>query len=152
MAEIRTNAEGVLWWVQASGSGASWATASAPASGLFGYVDSFTYTSASRVVTQSDRGVPNHHKVVGKDPISVSVTFRWTGSYPTGLTGTGASVPMVHLEHKAVAPENGNTGRYHQFMGVPLSNFQFTEGESDTIQISTNALAMVGPTASGYLS
>jgi hypothetical protein len=44
MTELRTRLEGSLRWVQASGSGNVWATASAPASGVFGYVTNFTFT------------------------------------------------------------------------------------------------------------
>lgn len=151
MAEVRTMAEGAVYWVQASGSGTAWATASAPASGLFGFVQSMNYTSGRRVVTVSERGTPNHHKVVGKDPINISITFAWTGVYPTAVSGASASVPMFHLEHKADYPEAASTAQYHQFHGVVPQSIQWTEGEQDTIQMTMVALGMNGPTASGYM-
>ncbi len=38
MPEVRIMSEGTLRYVQGSGSGRTWGTASAPASGLYGYV------------------------------------------------------------------------------------------------------------------
>lgn len=152
MAEVRTLAEGTLRWILASGSGTTWATASAAASGTFGYVTEFSYTSGQRTVQISDRGVPTHNKVVGKDAIQVQTTFLWTGHIPSAISGSGASVPMFHIEHVANAPENGNTGRYHQFHGAVVGSQQLSEAEEgNTIQLQFMALAMNGPTASGYL-
>jgi len=150
MAEVRTNREGSLWWVRASGSGTTWATASAAVSGLFGYVDSFTYTSAANVVQVMDRGTPSHNKLTSKSPINGSVSFRWTGAHPTAVSGSGASVPMVHIEYKAAIPESNDTGYYVQIHGIPLNNIQFAEGEQDSVTMSFIGLAMNGPTASGY--
>lgn len=152
MAEIRTMSEGAVWWVQASGSGNAWATASAPASGLYGFVRSFTFTSGQTVQTVMDRGVPNHQKITSKQPISVNLNFAWTGTHPTAASGAGASVPMFHLEYKADRPEASASAYYFQFFGAAQQSNQFSEGEQeDTIQQSWVALGMNGPTGSGYL-
>lgn len=151
MAEVRNLAEGTLYWVQASGSGRTWATASAPNSGLFGYVQSMTYGSAQRLVAAMDRGVPQHWKFVARDPINITVTFAWTGSTPSAVSGASASVPMWHLEYKADYPEAAGTASYYQFCGVVVQNMQFTEADQDTVQFTMQALAMTGPTASGYI-
>lgn len=151
MAEVRTLAEGTLYWVAASGSGRTWATASAPTSGLFGFVQSMNYSSARRIVPVSERGVPNHFKQVGVDPISLSVTFAWTGATPTAISGASASVPLWHLEYKADYPEAASTATYYQFNGVVVQSMQWTEGDQDTLSMTMQALAMTGPTASGYI-
>lgn len=151
MAEVRTISEGELWWVQASGSGRTWATAATPASGLFGFVRSMQFTSAQRVITPMERGIPDHHKVVGKDVINLQVSFDWTGTIPNAGTGTGASVPMFHLEHLARQPEIGNTARYHQFHGCVVQQTQLSEGEPDSISMTMLALAVSGANTTGYL-
>ena len=151
-AEVRNAGEGTLRWVVPSGTGVSWATGSAPVSGLFGYVRSFDYTSAATYYEALERGVPHHRKRVSKQPITINVTFDWSGYVPTAVTGSGHSVPMFHLEHKAAIPEAAATGRYHQFHGVVVPSYQMTEGdEADTFTLQMNALAMIGPTASGFL-
>lgn len=154
MAEVRNAYEGSLRWVQASGSGTSWATASAPASGLLGYVTNFTYTSGKQVAVISDRGIPKHQKTTQKDAITLSfdVQYGITGDYPTFLTtGSGATEPMVHLELKMTAPEAG-AAIYKQFYGVANLNKNFSEGNpANTNSWSCQGLAMNGPTASGYL-
>lgn len=154
MAEVRIQAEGSLWWVQASGSGNVWATASAPASGLMAYMQSFTYISAQTIATISDRGVPIHHKVQSKQPITLNPQFLWTGTYPTALTASGASVPLFHLEFKATQPEIANgTGRYLEFLGAAMPSLQFTEQPAgDQVNLQFVCLGLVGPTGSGYLS
>lgn len=153
MAEQRTLQEGVAWWVAASGSGRTWATASAPQSGLFGLVTNMTYTSAADFKAVTERGVPDHWKIGEKKPIDITIEFGYTGYIPTALSGSGASVPMWHLEYKATQPEVGNTGRYFQFHGVPLGSIDFKEAtDGDTISLKLQALAMNGPTGSGYLS
>lgn len=152
MAEVRVKAEGELWWVQASGSGRTWATASAPSSGQYAYVESFTYTSARRIFTVADRGIPDHHKHVGTDPINLTLNYLWTGGAPSAASGSGASFPMVHLEYRASAKETPTTGVYYQFHGVPLHSLQWTENENgNAMNLPLMALAMNGPTASGYI-
>lgn len=153
MAEVRVQSEGSLRAVQASGSGRSWATASAPVSGFVGYVRSFTFTSARTLATIMERGNPDHHKEAARTPIDLTVNFAWTGSHRTPASGSGASVPMDHLEFRASEPENGGSGRYYQFYGAAQQSIQFTEGESeDTVQIQYRCLGMSGANPSGYLS
>ncbi len=153
MAEVRTMREGTLWFVYASGSGSAWATASAPTSGLLAFVESMTFRSAQTVTTIMERGTPHHHKVTEVAPIEITVRAKWTGAFPTAISGSGASVPMFHLEYKAVQPELGNTGRYYQFHGCVSQGPSFNEqAQGDTIEHSFRALAMNGETASGFLS
>lgn len=155
MPEVRTQLEGLLMFVQASGSGASWATASAPASGVLGYVQDVSFTSAQTITTVKDRGIPTHHKMVERDPISVSFSFLWTGSaLSTPASGSGASVPMYHMELRASAPEmvGSPSAWYYQFYGIPIQSVDFREQrDGDQISFRSVALGMNGPTASGYL-
>jgi hypothetical protein len=154
MAEVRTMAEGTLRHVQASGSGRTWATAAAAPAGLMGYVQSFSFNSAQTITTIMERGVPDHHKVTEKSPITVNIDFLWTGSALTYLTASGSTVPMVHLELRASAQEYGaGTAFYYQFMGAALESVKLDEAkEGDKVSMSFVTLAMTGPTASGYLS
>jgi hypothetical protein len=153
LAEVRTMLEGSLRHVQASGSGSTWATAATPVSGIFAFVRSMSWTSAATLSTIKDRGRPHHHKIVGFDAVQVTVNAAWTGGMPSAASGGGASVPMFHLEYRASAAETPTTGVYFQFHGVPIHNIQVSEGENeDTIQLTFVALAMNGPTASGFLS
>ncbi len=154
MAEVRVQAEGSLWWVQASGSGRVWATASAPQSGLVAFCTDFSFKSAFKTVQVMDRGTVDHHKLVGKPAIEVSFGALWTGSQPNPGTASGASLPMVHLEFKAARPEiAAASGFYYQFYGVPLESVDFAEAEDgDTLKYTVKALGMNGPTASGYIS
>ena len=153
MPEVRVQTEGAMRWVRGSGSGRTWATASAPTSGLVGFCTEFSYTSALRTVQVSERGIPDHHKVVGKDPIELNVSYLWTGAQPSGVSGAGASVPMDHLEFKAGAPEIGAaSGFYYQFYGCVMESVEFQEAEDgNNISVTYKALGMNGPTASGYL-
>ncbi len=58
-----------------------------------------------------DRGVPTHHKLVSKQPITVTfnVAYGVTANYPNVTApGSGHSVPgLLHLEYKSTAPEQG---------------------------------------------
>lgn len=153
MAEVRIAQEGSLQWVQQSGTGTTWATASAPTSGVFGFVRSFSFTSGATIQQIADRGRPSHNKTVSFQPIQVTVNVDWTGFQISAASGSGASTPMIMLEYRASAAETPTTGRYFQFMGVPVNNIQYTENENaDTQQYTFNALAMIGPTGTGYLS
>lgn len=153
MTEVRIAREGSLRWVQASGTGSTWATASAPTSGFAGFVTDFSHTSAQTVVTIMERGTPHHHKISELAPIDVSVTFQWTGTYPVAGSGAGASVPMFHLEFKALRPEDGApTGYYYQFYGCAMENDEFTEAaDGNTHALTFKALGM-SANASGFLS
>lgn len=159
MTEVLVAKEGALWYVQASASGGGasglrvWATASAPASGLFAYVQSFSYTSARQMATISNRGLPTHHKETSKDPINLTFQCLYTGEMPQPVSASGASIQAWHLEFRANASDVGNSGRYMQFHGVAAQQYQFTENaEGDTIDFTTMALGMNGPTGSGYLA
>jgi hypothetical protein len=155
MAEVRTLREGALYWVAASATGSltAWQTASAPASGLFGYVRSFTFTSGATYQAISERGTPMHWKKMSLEPINGTITFDWTGTVPTfGYSGASASVPTVHLEYKATQPELGNTGRYFQFHSVVVASEAWTEGAPDNYSVTFNALSMSGANASGYMA
>lgn len=152
MAEARTFLEGELRFVQASGSGKTWATASAPVSGIFAFVRSMNYTSGAIVNAVMERGTPDHWKLNSRQPIQITVNAVYTGGVPSAASGSGASVPMFHLEYRASAAETPTTGRYMQFHGVPLISYQWTEGDEDTLALTFQALACNGPTASGFLS
>lgn len=156
MAEARVQAEGSLWWVQASGSGRSWSTAATPASGLVGLVTDFSFTSGATITTIMERGIPNHHKLTERARIEPTFSLLWTGTnaIPTAVTGTGASVPMFHYEFKAIRPEDfAGSGYYYQFQGAALQSFDFKEAkEGDSLTMKLACLAINGPTASGYLS
>lgn len=154
MPEIRNQQEGSLRWVAASGSGSAWATASGATTALMAFCRAFTVDSGRNITTVSDRGVPSHHKLASKTPVNVSFDLAWgiTANYPSLVaSGSGATVPMIHMEYKSTAPEAG-AAIYYQFHGVALTNQNFQEGETEnTIRFQGVALAMNGPTASGYL-
>lgn len=154
MSEVRVQSEGILRYVQASGSGRTWATAAGPASGRVGLVRSFQFTSAETINTVMERGIPDHHKLTSKQPIEVTFSLAWTGSGIPIASGLGASVPMNHYEFMAQRPEDGlgPTGFYHQFHGGVITNVQFTEGDEDLINLTIRALGMSGPTGSGFLT
>lgn len=159
MNEVKVMAEGAFSLVQASASGGvasgnAWATASAPASAInWAYVDSFSFTSGRQIATQMNRGVPTHHKVTQKDAIQLTVNVRWTGAFTGYLTGSGATVPLVHGEFRAIDSDDDSVGAYYQFHGMVLQQQQFTENQDgDTLALTYNALGMNGPTASGYLT
>lgn len=157
MAEVRTLQEGTLWWVMASGSGNTWGTASAPTSGLFGYVTKMDWTSAMEFKEQIERGVPIHWKAGNKKTIDLNVSFLHTGTHPTAVSGSGASVPMFHIEHKATEGERSttytNTGRWIQFYGCPIHSIKWGENkDGNTLDLQLKAIAMGAFTGSGYLT
>ncbi len=161
--EVRTLSEGTLRWVQAGASGGAssgitgWITASAPSSGLLGYVQAgMTFSRTETYVPAYDRGVPKQFKhtktEAGKG--SFSVLYGVTADYPpTGATASGFSVPMVHLEWRANYTElSPSTGMYWQLHNCVLGSPKFTENENgDVANWDFQFLNWVGPTASGYL-
>jgi len=158
MTEVRTQAEGTLRGVQASGSGRTWATASAPSSALFAFVQNgFNLTSAQTVTTIMERGEPHHHKISEKAAIKVTMSqllTNYTGQLPFGyLTASGSTVPMQHLEWKQAAAEMGsNSAIYYQFYGVATESIKVTEdGKGNKGDFSFVCLGYTGPTGSGYL-
>lgn len=164
--EVRNAYEGTLRWVRASGSGSAFATASGATGtggtstgdwGTIGYVSNFRYTSGQTITEIADRGIPTHWKKVSREVIPLSFDVLWgvTAQYPTfGITGSGGStVPMVHMELESKALEAGaGSAIYQQFYGVVLNNTDFSEtNPANTKSFNLKALAMNGPTASGYL-
>lgn len=153
--EIRIFAEGVLRWVQASGTG-GWATAASQISALVGFVQAGTdFNSAANIVTVKERGVPHHHKKLGFEPVQVDFTYLQavTANMANPATASGVSTRQVHLELRyqddEVAP---GSGQYFQFTNAVLLSRGWTEAENGNVFKETwSCLAMVGPTASGYL-
>ena len=93
MTEIRVKKEGTLRWVQASGTGNAWATASAPASGTIGFVQDFSVNAGDNY-TQifNNDGTVSHHKHVGSvaPQVSFSVLHGVTAEYPVAATARGS--------------------------------------------------------------
>jgi hypothetical protein len=156
MSEVINLYEGSLVWVQASGHPtAAWQTASAPPSGVMGFVESMTLTSARTIATQMERGRPRHHKVQSKEAPELQITYRWTGYGITGtLTASGATMPMVNFEYRGSQTNLGAapTGRYFQMWGAALVTRTFTEGaEFNQAQETWRLLGFSGENNSGYM-
>lgn len=154
-SEVRVMAEGVLRWVQQSATGRTWATATSPPSGIFGYVqEGATFTSAKDMTLISDRGVPDHWKVSNFQAIKGSFSVLHTGVFPVQVTSSGTTVPMYALELRMSAGELGsNSAVYFQFMGVPFDSFKWTENsKGNKWDVTFQALACTLWTGSGYLS
>lgn len=156
--EVRVFAEGALRWVQASGTGGAWATASGAATALVGYVQAgMSQSSANRVITITDRGVPKHHKEIGREPIELTLEFLQavTANDPalSVATSEGASTKMMHMELKSDSVElGGGSATYRQFRYGVLSDNQWTEQEEGNVARQTWIfLEMNGPTGSGYI-
>lgn len=156
--EVRVFAEGALYWVQASGTGGTFGTASAASGTLVGYVQAgMNQTSGQRLVTIMDRGNPKHHKVIGKEPIELTIEFLQavTANDPaiTVATSPGASTKMLHMELKSDSVElGGGSATYRQFRYGALSDNQWTEQEEGNVARQTWVfLEMNGPTGSGYI-
>ena len=154
--EARVFAEGTLKWVQASGTGAAWGTASAPASATVGFVQAGTTTnSAATIVTVKERGYPHHHKQVGAEPIEIQFTYLQavTANMANPATASGVSTKQVHFELRQQDNEvAAASGQYFQMWNCVLVSRGWTEGEEgNQYQETWNALGMLGPTASGYL-
>ena len=168
--EIRVLAEGTWRWVQAgSGTGGNvntgWVTAASPVSGLAGYVQAgLSFDRNSTYQTVMNRGLPAHHKRTMQNPVEVTLTVLYgiTADYPPRqpyVTASGFSVPMWHGELKMQTPEIGaayasaGSGIYYQFHNMVELQDQFTEDDNgNKVQFKYRALAVIGPTASGYLS
>lgn len=159
MTEVRTFAEGALRWVQASGSGRTWATASAAPTALVGFVEAgFQAGSAARYATIMERGIPHHHKFMSKEAGEVTFQFKEavTGNDPAQrvATASGASVPMLHFELKSDRLEDtgsGPSGLYYQYIGCVLVDNQWTEGEEGNMRRQTWRYLAMTETGSGYL-
>lgn len=154
--EIRNLPEGSLWWVQASGTG-GWLTASAPKSGLMGYVQAgMTFQQPQTFTPYYNRGTAGGFKFVqkGAGTLGVKLGYGVTADYPpTAITASGVSTPQVHFEYKAISPENNLTGLWWQFQNCVNGGPKFTEGAAqDEFDFSFQFLTYNGPTGSGYLS
>lgn len=169
--EARVMREGTLRWTQAgSGTGgtvaAGWVTASGAQTGLIGYVQAGqNFDRAFTVQTISDRGLPKHHKIVATQPIELDFTvlFGVTGDWPgmtPFLTASGFSTPQWHFEWKQHDVEAAGkdvpftgTGIYYQFTNATILSTRPSEAvDGNTNAFKFRALAVAGPTASGYLS
>jgi hypothetical protein len=159
MHEVRVFAEGALRWVNASATGGGWVTAANAVSsmGPMGYVQAgFQNQSAAKVLTVMDRGVPSHHKNIGREPgkIVFKQLVAATANDPAlnNVTAGGASVPLKHFELKYAAGES-TSAMYYQFHHCIKVDNSYTEGEDGNAQdLTYQYLSMTGPTASGYLA
>ena len=154
--EARVFAEGALRHVQASGTG-GWATASAAATALVGFVQAgTTFNSAQNVQTIMERGRPHHHKVVGQEAIEVTFSYiqAVTANIPNPATASGVSTPQAHFELRHTDAEDPTkTAQFWQFMNGVLLRRGWTEGENGNIfQDTWRFLTMLGPTGSGYIA
>jgi hypothetical protein len=157
MTEIRVFPEGSLRWAQASGSGLSWATASAPLTALIGFVEpGLSVTSARDVLAVYERGKPSHHKMMQENMPEVTFTYKQavSGNMPPMFsTASGASVPMTHFELKHDVDEQPGSAEWFQFIGGVCLNNGYTEpADGNRFQQTWRFLTYTGPTASGYLS
>lgn len=155
MPEVRVFREGTLRWVQASGTGA-WNTASAPRSGLIGFVQAgFDFVQQKDFIQVMDRGVPKHHKLVSVQggKASFNVLFGVTADYPDIITSSGVSTPQIHLEFRQQMDEvAAASGLYFQLLNAVELGRKFTEDpQGNKYQINFEYLSSVGPTGSGYL-
>lgn len=156
--EARILAEGSLRWVVASGTGPAWGTASAPATGLVGYVQAgLAFTRERNVIGVMERGTPDHLKNAGRNFVDVQFGFLQavTANYPpTASTSQGASLPMLSFEMKHNVTElGGPTAQYHHFINGAFVSDGFAEAEAGNVYTHTWRFTNVlGPTASGYLS
>lgn len=156
--EARIFAEGSLRWVIASATGHTWQTASAPLTGLVGYVQAgLTFTRNRNVISVMERGIPDHFKQASKAAVDVQFTFLQAVTAnmpPTAITAAGASLPLLHMELKHNAVEAGGpTAQYHQFICGAFVSDPFTEAEDgNKYQQTWRFLELQGPVHTGYLS
>ena len=131
--EIRTHYEGELRWVQSSGLGTSWVTASAAGTGLIGFVQAgLSFTETKTFATVKDRGIPKMHKYQGYEPVEVAFTVLHglTAQYPNPATSSGVSTPQIHMELKQRIEEVATgTGMYVQFYGGVIPTKAFSEAD-----------------------
>ena len=171
--EIRTHPEGELRWVEASGTGiAVWQTASAvptatstaawaPRSALIGYVQAGVgWDQVVNYTTIMDRGYPVHHKFANEQPseVTFNILFGVTANIPSAVTSLGpsalgVSVVQYNFELKMRQSEIATaSGIYYQFHKAIILRKPFSEAEAgNTLGFTVRALAVNGPTGSGYL-
>lgn len=141
MSGVLNQRNGVLRWVAAPNISASaWATASAPASGVVGFVRSFSHDSGRTMHPVMDRGNP-HHQIEGNRN-AINVTFQMA------YIGTGFPTGMVHLELRMSGNDNEQV---HQYLGAAYTQENFSEAETEnTMDMTWQALAMLR-TGSAFL-
>jgi hypothetical protein len=146
MSDVFNMREGILSWVSASGNSNAWATgASSPSGSAIAFIRDFTFGSGQTINTVMNRGVPNHHKIVDAQPISVSFTYGYSGL-------SGVPHYPVHLEFKLRNPITDASAYFH-FHNSFRTTHDFTENaEENTLADAFVALGMTHATASGYLS
>lgn len=154
--EVRTFAEGSLRWVQSSGTG-GWATASAAATALLGFVQAgLAFNSATTINTIMERGIPHHHKFQDRQPIEVTFTYLQgvTASMANPAIASGVSTPQAHFELRHTDAEvAAASAQYHNFQNGVLVTRGWSEAEAgNQWQETWRFLYMIGPTASGYLT
>lgn len=161
--ETRILSEGSLRWVQAgSGTGATvttgWITASAAATGLFGFVRAgMAFAQQQNYQDVKDRGIVKYFKLIDQNvgTLSLKLGYGVTADYPpTAATASGFSTQQIHLQWKADTREVGGgwTGLYYLFTNCVNMGPRVTEGDNeDTMDFDFRFVTMVGPTASGYL-
>jgi len=142
-ATVYNMREGQLSWVSASGNGNSFATAESSPSGVsIAYVRDFSFTSAQTINTVMNRGTPHHHKKVDAQPISLNVTYGFTGE-------EGIPDYPVHLQFKV---SDGTNSAFYVFNNAYRSDHAFTEAAEENSMADTFvALGYIAATASGYL-
>lgn len=154
--EARTFAEGSLRWVQASGTG-GWATASAAATALVGFVQAgTTFAQTTNFTTVMERGIPHHHKFLDEQPVEVTFTYLQavTANMANPATASGVSTPQVHFQLRSQDNEiAAGSAQYWLLMNCVKVPRTWTEAaEGNTLAETWRALTVIGPTASGYLA
>lgn len=155
-SEVRNLPEGSLWWVQSSGTG-GWLTASAPKSGLMGYIQAGASFEQPQVFQEYfNRGTAGGYKFVQKSvgTFSFKLLYGVTADYPpTAITASGVSTPQVHFEFKQASPENNLTGIYWQLQNCVNDGPKLTEAaNANEYDYQFKFLTYNGPTGSGYIS
>lgn len=154
MPEVINFKNSVLALAVGNGSGRTWSTAAGAASTVFAFVQSMSWSSGRDIATIMDRGVPNHHKEIRRNPIELELEVFWTGGFPGNpVTGASASVSHYNVELMAIT-DNATARTWYQFFGAAPTNTQFRSqdgNDADTFTLTMRALAMNGPTASGYI-
>lgn len=159
--ETRIAAESTLRFVQASGHTGIFATGAAAAAKLVIFCEEVRATLPPPEYSwMRDRGVLSHPKRTN-DGGPYTVEFK-AASVNTGslltlaqslATASGASVPKVHAEIKALTNEDPSlTGVFHQFHHGVLRELGFAEGDPNAFTLKYEFWSATLNTASGYLS
>lgn len=141
MSGVLNQRNGVLRWVAAPNISASaFATGTSPASGVVGFVRSFSHDSGRTMHAVMERGNPHHQIEGNRNPINVS--------FQMAFIGTGFPTAQVHLELHMSGNDNNQV---YQYFGAAYTQQNFAEAETEnTMDMTWQALAML-KTGSGYL-